>query len=368
MSIDVVLTGGDCPVPISRSKELPPIPDLELAVADLLRQVPAGQVTTFGGLGTALGEVQAARWLAGDWPEICLRHGLPGHRVVLKDGRLPDFRGLDPLEQTRKLLAEGVAVSDGRVDVCLPGILHGEFQTVRPLDRLREFQVELQKELREELPNFEPELVGGVDVSYLSPREGVAAYALIEVSTGRLVGSVTHRAPVSFPYVPGFLSFRETPLYVELLAEARRQGLEAEAVLVDGNGALHQRQMGVAAHLGIIGGVRTIGVSKSLLCGKVGEPDAPNEIRKNALKSRKTAAEAPIVATANVELEGAVVARALWSSRSQKPLYISRGQGVTLAWSESLVKKLMRGHKLPEPTFWAHTLSGKAAREATSMM
>src|SRR4051794_32644806 len=69
------------------SSHFPAPPDLEAAVALLLRQVPAGRMTTFGGLATALGEVRAARWLATDWLDICQRQGLPGHRVVLKDGR-----------------------------------------------------------------------------------------------------------------------------------------------------------------------------------------------------------------------------------------------------------------------------------------
>ena len=59
-----------------------------------------------------------------------------------------------------------------------------------------------------------PQLVGGVDVSYVGPDEGVAAYALVEVATGKLLWSTTIRRPVRFPYITSYLTFRELPLLI----------------------------------------------------------------------------------------------------------------------------------------------------------
>ena len=97
----------------------------------------------------------------------------------------------------------------------------------------------------------------------------MAAYALVETETGRLVWSATVRRRVAFPYISTYLSFREIPIYLDLLDEVRAAGRLSEVLLVDGSGILHHRHAGVASHLGVVASLPTVGVTKKLLCGRV---------------------------------------------------------------------------------------------------
>src|SRR5262249_17420027 len=148
-----------------------------------------------------------------------------------------------------------------------------DFVSSRPLEKLEQLQRDLLSRISLEPPDRPSELAGGLDTSYASispagPIEAAAAYALVDVRSGRLEWSLTIRRQVRFPYIPGFLTFRESPLYLELLTEARRLGRLADVVFVDGNGILHHRRAGVASHTGVAASVPTIGIGKSLLCGQ----------------------------------------------------------------------------------------------------
>ena len=174
-----------------------------------------------------------------------------------------------------------------------------------------------------------PALVGGVDVAYPNADEGVAAYALVETATGRLVWSATVRRPVVFPYISSYLSFREIPILLDLLDEVRAAGRMAEILLVDGTGILHHRRAGIASHLGVVASIPTIGVTKKLLCGEVDiEGMLPGESRR--CPSR------PAVGFALRPTAG-----------SRRPIFISPGHRVDLLFCERLVRQLLTGLACP---------------------
>lgn len=324
------------------------VPDLFAALGDLLRQVPAGRVTTYGALAQALGAIGAARWVASCLLDPEGSSDLPRHRVVLRDGSLGQLPGGDLRQKERLLASEGIAVSDRRVDVARYGFQ--DFATMRPLHELQLVQEQLLSRLRLRSPDAFPEFVAGVDVSYAGmgqggPVEGFAGYALIEVSTCDLVWSLTVRDVVRFPYIPGFLAFRELPVLLKLLAEVRRRDRLADVMLVDGNGILHHRHAGIASHLGIVAGLPTIGIGKSLLCGTVDQSCiGPGPGR-------------PVV------FRGETVARALRNKARFRPVFVSPGNLVDLPFSVELTKRLFRKHRVPEPIYHAHAISRAAACE-----
>jgi len=322
-----------------------PVPDLYAELERLLEQIPRGRVTTYGALGQALGEVRAARWIATFLldPDAPVR--LPAHRVVLRDGALGEYFTGDSSEKARRLRSEGVAVKQGRVD--LARFEFRDLVSSRPLTQLAELQRALVSRISLERPDRDPQLVAGVDTSYASinpggPVEAAAAYALVDVDSGRLQWSLTVRRPVRFPYIPGFLTFRELPLYLELLAEARRRGKLADVVFVDGNGILHHRQAGIASHTGVAAGVPTIGVGKSLLCGQVD------------LKDMRGGEARPVT------FEGGTLAMALRPGANGRPIFVSPGHRVDVNFAVDLARRLLRGHRVPEPIYHAHTLSRQA--------
>lgn len=104
----------------------------------------------------------------------------------------------------------------------------------------------------------------GADVAF-------AAAAVFELPALELTESARVCAPVNFPYLPGFLSFREVPAMLVALA---RLGHRPDLLLVDGQGLAHPRRCGLACHIGVTADIRAIEVGKSRLLGDYREPDA----------------------------------------------------------------------------------------------
>lgn len=325
--------------------ELPEqLPDLPAALVALVEQIPPGRVTTYAALAEALGSEAAAPWV-GHWM-IHHEHrpGCPCHRVVRSDGQVGHYVTGEPSRKISLLRQEGVEVRDGRIDPRRPEMEFRDFQTDRPLARLREVQNSLKEQVSLRGRRTMPSLVAGIDVSYQGG-EGIAAYALWNLGEDRLAWSTTIRLPVRFPYISSFLSFRELPILLELIRAVGAAGRMAEVVIVDGSGILHPRGAGIACHFGVLTSVATIGVSKKLLCGEVelGEM-APGEGRPVLIAGRRR----------GVALRP--------TSGSRRPIFISPGHRISIDMAEMVVRRLLLGRRLPEPQYWADRLSRSAAR------
>jgi deoxyribonuclease V len=324
------------------------VPDLYAAVWDLLAQVPAGRVTTYGRLADALGDRIAARWVG----HFLLHHehggDCPCHRVVRADGGLGCYIAGPAAAKRRKLSAEGVPVRRDAVDLAEYGF--SRFVSRRPLATLKEVQRALTAKASLRPRRRMPKLVGGVDVSYATAEEGVAAYVLVEFPTARVVWSTTVRRRIVFPYITSYLAFRELPILLDLLDEVRAAERRCDVLLVDGSGMLHQRHAGIATHLGVVASVPTIGVTKKLLCGKVDlEGLAPHESR-------------PVV------YEDRLVGVALRpTGGSRRPIFVSPGHRVDVSFAETVVRELLTGRRLPEPLYQADRLSRAAARSLAGL-
>lgn len=319
------------------------IPDLEKDLRGLLRQIPRGRVSTYGHLATALGDRTAARWVA----QYLLdhRHGprCRCHRVVRITGELGSYIEGDVSQKQALLEQEGVTVHGGVVDVARYGVQ--QFESNHPLARLQAIQKRLLKRHSLEAPSAMPRLIAGVDISYVSPQRGVAAYVLFDVARKEVVWSTTLCRRVRFPYVSGYLSFRELPLLLELFQRVHAAGRMAGVVLVDGSGILHPRGAGVATHLGILADWPTIGVTKTLLHGSLQEQ--PSE-------------QTPVVAMHN---GGRSLGWAVRPVPSRDALiYISPGYGTDVDFARRAVMPTLFGRKLPEPIYWADRLSREEAR------
>jgi len=346
----------------------PPLPDLERCLRELLAQAPAGRVTTCGALAEALGNRIAALWVG----HFALHHrhdpGCTCHRIVRVGGELGGYVTGSRAAKAKRLAGEGVGLRGGVVDLERFGF--ERFSSDRPLEKLRLIQEDLQKRISLRPRRRMPKLVGGVDVAYPNTAEGVAAYALVDTETAELVWSATVRRPVAFPYISTYLSFREIPILLDLLDQVRSAGRMAEVLLVDGTGILHPRHAGIASHLGVAASTPTIGVTKKLLCGQVdikamdaGEsrpvvhsyrtPHAPREVgRHNEDRTPHAPRE---VGRHNEDRPIGVAIRP--TAGSLRPIFVSPGHRVDLAFAEQLVRRLLRGRRLPEPLYWADRLS-----------
>jgi deoxyribonuclease V len=201
----------------------------------------------------------------------------------------------------------------------------------------------IQNQLRERVCvhplECQPGVVAGVDVSV---KGGAARAAVVLLSYPDLIPfqAATAKLPVSFPYVPGLLAFREGPV---VLAALEQLTSEPDVLMFDAQGMAHPRRMGLATHLGILLDMPAVGCAKSRLCGRDVVPDQ----EKGSwlpLEDRD-------------EVIGAVV-----RTRSRvRPVYVSVGHRVDLEAAISLVLSCATKYRLPEPTRWAHRVAGGEA-------
>ncbi len=205
-------------------------------------------------------------------------------------------------------------------------------------------QNELRGRVRLEDDFSQPKTIAGVDCSYDLDRDlSRAVIVLMDYETLELLASVQAFAPTVFPYVPGFLSFRETPVILEALGCLPQT---PDLLMVDGQGVAHPRRLGIAAHLGVLTGLPAVGVAKSLLCGRYDEPGAqPGD-------------------TAPLTHKGEHIGTVLRSKEKCKPLFISPGHRVSHERAVELTRHCLRRYRLPEPTRVADLMSKwKPAKE-----
>ncbi len=185
-------------------------------------------------------------------------------------------------------------------------------------------------------------LVAAADVAYVERSPAWAAStarAAVVVMAYPGLEIVEHhviQAPVTFPYVPGLLSFREIPALAAALALVESA---PDLLLVDGHGYAHPRRLGIASHLGLLAGVPTIGCAKSRLCGGAEEPGRERGSWADLVDNRE------------------VIGRVLRTRVGVKPLYVSTGNMIGLEEAADWVLRLATRYRLPEPARLADALS-----------
>ncbi|WP_096391661.1 endonuclease V [Halopenitus persicus] len=192
-----------------------------------------------------------------------------------------------------------------------------------------------------------PPVVVGIDQAFL---EDAVVSAVVALQGGRIVERTHAVSPLSIPYVPGLLAFREGGPILDALATL---SVEPDLAVLDGSGRIHFRQAGIATHLGVMLDLPSVGVAKSLLCGT---PDAHVDERPAGWSTPIRAdgrVESPAGTTDDVA--GTVIGHAFQSrqypnSRRVNPLYVSPGHRVSAATTVAIVDALCAGYKLPEPT------------------
>jgi deoxyribonuclease V len=157
----------------------------------------------------------------------------------------------------------------------------------------------------------------------------LAAIVVLEYRSLRPLDYAIARRPTNFPYVPGFLSFRETPAVLAALGELR---IRPDLLICDGQGIAHPRRFGIACHIGLLSDLPAIGCAKSLLTG-----------RYHALPDER-GATVPLVD------HGEQIGVALRSRVGTKPLFISIGHRVSLDSAVRIVMACTTKYRLPETT------------------
>lgn len=195
--------------------------------------------------------------------------------------------------------------------------------------------IELQKQLRYEVIAEDKldtpiKTVAGIDLGYdVKNDTSRAVVVVLSFPELELLESSEARLPIQFPYVPGLLSFRETPVAIKSLEKLK---LTPDIILCDGQGLAHPRRFGIACHIGIIADVPTIGVAKSLLVGKFQD------------LGEERGSIAPLIH------KGEQIGAAVRTKNKVQPLFVSVGHRVGLETAIELVLQCAPKYRLPETT------------------
>ena len=200
----------------------------------------------------------------------------------------------------------------------------------------REAQLAMRERLEMKAPpGFAPKVVAGADVSAERySRRGYAGVVLIDVATGETVETASATVELGFPYVPGYLSFRELPA---LQAAWDRLSARPDVVVFDAHGYAHPRRFGLACHGGVAWDVPSIGCAKNMLVGEHG----PLGFLRGSI--------------ADIVDRGETVGVALRTRDGCNPVYVSAGHRMDLETAVALVLAMSR-YRLPETTRRSHGL------------
>lgn len=195
--------------------------------------------------------------------------------------------------------------------------------------------IELQKQfafevIAEDRFDAPVETVAGIDLGYdLKTDTSRAVVVVLKFPELELIESAEAILPIQFPYVPGLLSFRETPVAIKALEKLENA---PDLILCDGQGIAHPRRFGIACHIGLITNIPSIGVAKSLLVGKYAHLD---ETRGRT---------APLI------YRKEQVGVALRTKDKVQPVFVSVGHLISLETATDYVLKCTPKYRLPETT------------------
>ncbi len=205
----------------------------------------------------------------------------------------------------------------------------------------------------------QPKLIAGIDCAFSKDgKKIIAAVVVLKLPDFFPIETVYALRKVTFPYIPGLLSFREAPACIAAVEKLKN---EPDLFIIDGQGVAHPRRLGLAAHLGLIFDKPTIGCAKSRLTGYFEDPP-PEKGTYSFLKdkeSTKRKASDERRAT-NDETIGAVVR----TRTNVKPVFVSVGNKCTLEDAIKITLGCTTKYRLPEPTRLAHQLVSRLRLKA----
>jgi len=209
------------------------------------------------------------------------------------------------------------------------------------IDEAKAVQAALKDKVKIVALKKKPKLIAGVDAAF-SGGKVIAVASLYKYPDLINLEDAFSILACPFPYIPGFLSFREGPAIIQAL-----YGLKGipDVILVDGQGIAHPKKLGIASHIGALLDMPAIGCAKSRLVGKYKEP-----------KSRRGS-------RSDLKYNGEIVGSVLRTRDGIRPLFVSPGNKVNLHDAIRLVLGCARQFRIPEPLRRADFLSKKLKKE-----
>jgi deoxyribonuclease V len=210
----------------------------------------------------------------------------------------------------------------------------------------RELQTKLACKVEFTLIKKNPELVAGLDCAFSKDGKRIfAAVVVLRRPEFELVEMASSSRKVTFPYIPGLLTFREAPVCIAAVEKLQNQ---PDVFIIDGQGVAHPRRLGLAAHLGLFLDRPTIGCAKSRLTGTYEEP-SPEKGTYSLLKDEKS----------GLNTQSEVIGAVVRTRTNVKPLFVSVGNKCLLKDAIKVVLDCAIKYRLPEPSRLAHQTVSK---------
>lgn len=223
----------------------------------------------------------------------------------------------------------------------MPEDLNPDWANLSPRDAIAlQHRLAADVSVADDLPTVRT--VAGIDVGFENKDTARAAIVVLNLSDLKPLDYAIARLPVSFPYIPGLLSFRECPVILKALGQLKTT---PDLLLCDGQGIAHPRRLGIASHIGLLTGMPAIGVGKSRLIGT--HDTVPDEKGQWAPLTHKQ------------DTIGAV----LRTRAGVKPLFISAGHRISLPTAIDYVMACTTRYRLPETTRWADGLASQRGQK-----
>jgi deoxyribonuclease V len=207
----------------------------------------------------------------------------------------------------------------------------------RTIAEARQVQIELASQVvtRDRLGKVK--FVAGADVGFEKQGEITKAAVVVLRYPGlELIEKAVVRRKTGFPYIPGYLSFREAPA---VLAAIQRLKQKPDLLLCDGQGIAHPKRFGLACHIGLLSDLPTIGVAKTRLIGEYREPGVEKGCQSTLWDN------------------GEIIGSVLRTRKNVRPVFVSIGHKICLETAAHYVLSCTTRYRLPETTRWAHRLA-----------
>lgn len=178
--------------------------------------------------------------------------------------------------------------------------------------------------------------IGGGDVAYSNRNQLFGGIVVLSFPKMEVMDRAGASGRISFPYIPGLLSFREGPILIKAF---QRLKVKPDVMIFEGQGIAHPREFGLASHMGLWLDLPSIGCSKT--------PLMKSPIYVGALKGDFE----------YIRKEGKELGAVLRTKEKVKPLFISPGHRIDLLTSIQLILATCQGFRIPEPLRQAHQFS-----------
>lgn len=177
-------------------------------------------------------------------------------------------------------------------------------------------------------------MIAGADISYSRGDDlFFAAVVVLKFPSMEIIETSSYSERVTFPYIPGLLTFREGPALIQAFKQLKNA---PDVVIFDGHGIAHPRGIGLASHMGLFLDIPTIGCAKKRLTGTHDEPGI--DVGNYSFLTRDDRTIGAVVRT----------------KKNVKPVYVSQGHKISLQTAIKIVLSACAGYRLAEPVRRAH--------------